>query len=94
MRRLVHQARSRGVEIAEDSDVAPRVGRLPDLDEKISLAHVSPYDPRGGRLVYIVESSPSGGARVFEALLDVGRGIVDSRSTEPVAGKWVTLSGI
>ena len=77
LRRLVHQARSRGVEVTENATAEPRVGRLPDLDEKISLAHVSPYDPRGGRLVYIVESSPSGGARVFEALLDVGRGIVD-----------------
>ncbi len=77
LRRLVHQARSRGVGIEESVTAEPRVGRLPDLDEKISLAHVSPYDPRGGRLVYIVESSPSGGARVFEALIDVGRGIVD-----------------
>jgi hypothetical protein len=77
LRRLVHQARSRGVEVVDDSGGVPHVGRLPDLNEKISMGYVSPYDPRGGRLVYIVESSPSGGARVFEALLDADRGIVD-----------------
>ncbi|MCS5636861.1 MAG: hypothetical protein NZ990_10110, partial [Myxococcota bacterium] len=58
-------------------DVQPHVGRLPELNEKISMAYVSPYDPRGGRLVYIVESNPAGGARVFEALLDMERGVVD-----------------
>ena len=77
LRRLVHQARSRGVEVGEGATAETRVGRLPGLDEKISLAYVSPYDPRGGRLVYIVESNPSGGARVIEALLDLERGIVD-----------------
>jgi hypothetical protein len=77
LRRLVHQARSRGVAVEGAGERAPRVARLPDLNEKISMAHVSPYDPRGGRLVYLVESSPTGGARVFEALLDVQRGIVD-----------------
>ncbi len=77
LRRLVHQARSRGIDVVDDASGVPHVGRLPDLNEKISMGHVSPYDPRGGRLVYIVESSPSGGARVFEALLDADRGIVD-----------------
>ena len=77
LRRLVHQARSRGIDVVDDASGVPHVGRLPDLNEKISMAHVSPYDPRGGRLVYIVESSPSGGARVFETLLDAVRGIVD-----------------
>ncbi len=77
LRRLVHQLRSRGIEWPGDEEVEPHVGRLPELDEKISQAYVSPYDPRGGRLVYIVESNPAGGARVFEALLDMERGIVD-----------------
>ncbi len=77
LRRLIHQARSRGVASVAAAETRPRVARLPDLNEKISTGHVSPYDPRGGRLVYLVESSPSGGARVFEALLDADRGIVD-----------------
>ncbi len=77
LRRLIHQARSRGVTSVVSADTKPKVSRLPDLNEKISTGHVSPYDPRGGRLVYLVESSPSGGARVFEALLDGDRGIVD-----------------
>ncbi|MDG2335835.1 MAG: hypothetical protein P8Q97_16600 [Myxococcota bacterium] len=77
LRRLVHRARSRGVAPDSTAVSEPRVGRLPDLDEGISLAYVSHFDPRGGRLVYLVESNPGGGARVVEALLDVSRGIVD-----------------
>ena len=77
LRKLSHQVRSRGIEWPEDGVSEPHVGRLPVLDEKISMAYVSPYDPRGGRLVYLVESNPAGGARVFEALLDMERGIVD-----------------
>ena len=77
LRKLSHQVRSRGIEWPEAGVSEPHVGRLPVLDEKISMAYVSPCDPRGGRLVYIVESNPAGGARVFEALLDMERGIVD-----------------
>jgi hypothetical protein len=38
---------------------------------------VSSLDPRGARLVYLLESSPAGGAHVFEALIDLERGLVD-----------------
>jgi hypothetical protein len=77
LRRALHAARSRGIvlEVAEPS--AAKVARLPTIDEDLSAAYVSPYDPRGGRLVYIVESRPSGGARVFEVLIDEERGVVD-----------------
>ena len=77
LRRVIHNARSRGIEVVSTAPATEKVGRLPDLDEAISAAYVSPLDPRGSRLVYLVESSPSGGARVFETLLDRDRGVVD-----------------
>ena len=75
LRRLIHRARSQGNEV--ESEAESHVARLPQIDESISLGFLSPYDPRGGRLVYIVESNPAGGAQVFEALIDEDRGIVD-----------------
>jgi hypothetical protein len=77
LRRALHSARSRGLAIPTVSQESARVARLPSIDEDLGAAYVSPYDPRGGRLVYIVESRPSGGARVFEVLLDEDRGVVD-----------------
>lgn len=77
LRRVLHGARSRGIDIASGARSVAKVARLPDLDQEISAGYVSPLDPRGSRLVYLVESSPSGGARVFETLLDDDRGIVD-----------------
>lgn len=78
LRRLLHLARSQGLVLDEEAaEAAPRVARLAQLDEKISAGFLSPHDPRGGRLVYLVESSPGGGARVFEALLDEDRGVAD-----------------
>ncbi|MAI78526.1 MAG: hypothetical protein CL917_06285 [Deltaproteobacteria bacterium] len=78
LRRLLHRARSQGILVEADEEAEkPRVGRLPQVDESISIGFLSPHDPRGGRLVYLVESNPSGGAQVFEALLDEDRGIVD-----------------
>jgi len=78
LRRALHRARSRGISIAaSDAAVAPKVARLPSLDERIDAGYVSPFDPRGSRLVYLIESSPGGGARVSEALLDLQRGIAD-----------------
>jgi len=58
-------------------EVVPKVARLPKADSSISGGFVSSYDPRGARLVYIVEELAAGGARVFEALLDEARGLVD-----------------
>ncbi|MBW2230986.1 MAG: hypothetical protein JRG92_05820 [Deltaproteobacteria bacterium] len=78
LRRAIHRARSRGVEIVTGGEQgAPKVARLPKVDDSLAGAYVSGYDPRGARLVYIIESLPSGGARVFEALLDELRGLVD-----------------
>ena len=76
-RRVLHAARSRGLEISSQASSAPKVARLPDLEQSISAGYVSPLDPRGSRLVYLVESSAGGGARVFEILLDLNRGLGD-----------------
>jgi len=77
LRRVLHRARSQGLVKEGAQDAVPHVARLAQVDEKISAGFLAPHDPRGGRLVYLVESSPGGGARVFEALLDEDRGVVD-----------------
>lgn len=77
LRRVLHAARSRGLCVEAGQPAVERVARLPEVDQSISGAYVSPLDPRGARLVYLVESSPGGGARVFETLIDHDRGIVD-----------------
>jgi len=77
LRRVLHAARSRGLAAPRAGATASKVSRLPEVDQPISAAYVSPLDPRGARLVYLVESSPGGGARVFETLIDDERGIVD-----------------
>ena len=78
LRRLMHRARSQGLELdVPEAKAERKVARLPKIESGIDEAYVAPFDPRGARLVYIVESTPSGGARVFEALLDAERGMVD-----------------
>jgi len=77
LRGLLHRARSQGRAVVETTSKPAHVGRLPEMDETISVGFLSPYDPRGGRLVYFVESNPAGGAQVFEALIDEERGVVD-----------------
>lgn len=77
LRRLLHAARSRGLAVERGEPAESKVSRLPDLEEEISAGYVSSLDPRGARLVYVLESTPAGGAHVFEALLDHERGLVD-----------------
>jgi hypothetical protein len=75
IRRALHGLRSRGVSVAGASPV-PVVAKLPPLDDDLSAAMVSAIDPRGSRIVYLVEAHPSGGARLFEVILDEVRGVV------------------
>ena len=77
LRKVHHAARSRGLEVGPGVDREGKVARLPSLEQAISAGYVSPLDPRGSRLVYLVESAPGGGAQVFEALLDPARGLAD-----------------
>ena len=76
LRRAYHRLRSRGVEIAAD---APRavVAELPKLADELAGALVSPPDPRGAQLAVVVEPNPAGGARVYQAVLDLGHGILE-----------------
>jgi len=75
LRRARHQLKSRGVDVKE-APPEPVVARLPSLDDSLSGALVTAFDPRGGRMVYIAEQSPSGGARLFELALDDERGLL------------------
>lgn len=77
LRRVMHRLRSRGEALAAAPASAPRVATLPGVADQLDLAFVSSLDPRGSRLVYLVESSPGGGARLFELLLDEDRGVAD-----------------
>lgn len=77
LRKALHKLRSRGVTLPERPKGEPVVARLPRIEDDFESAFVSALDPRGARLVYIAESNPSGGARMFEILLDENRGIVD-----------------
>ena len=76
LRRALHRLRSRGVAVPRDRPSSV-VARLPSLADDLSAAMVSAIDPRGSRLVYLLESNPSGGARLFEVMLDDERGVME-----------------
>lgn len=78
LRRVAHRAKSRGIELGGGAvEASPRVARLPSVEKDVSAGFLCPYDPSGSRLVYLVESNPSGGARLYEAVLNEDRGILD-----------------
>ncbi len=74
LRRAHHRMRSRG-ESVPDRVPQPIVASLPNVVDEIEISLVSGLDPRGTRMVYIVESDPSGGARLFAAAIDEDRGV-------------------
>jgi len=76
LRRAQHRLRSRGVEVAAPAPAA-RVAVLPKLADELAAALVSAPDPSGAQLVVIVEPSPSGGARLFQAAVDLERGVLE-----------------
>jgi hypothetical protein len=76
LRRAQHRLRSRGLEVAAPAPAA-RVAVLPKLADELAAALVSAPDPSGAQLVVIVEPSPSGGARLFQAALDLERGVLE-----------------
>jgi hypothetical protein len=78
LRRAQHRLRSRGVEVGA-APVVAHVATLPKLEDEINAALVSPPDPSGAQLVVVVESSPSGGARIFQGAIDAERGILEFR---------------
>ncbi len=76
LRRVLHRLRGRGVALPEPAP-APMVATLPPLEDGLEAALISPLDPSGARMAYLVEANPGGGARIFEIILDTGRGILD-----------------
>jgi hypothetical protein len=87
LRKALHRLRSRGVEVPRNQVAEPVVSRLPEIEPEFEEGHVSALDPRGGRLIYILESNPAGGARLFEVLCDEDRGVVDFQVYAAARGK-------
>jgi hypothetical protein len=75
LRRLRHRLRSRGVATPEPAP-APTVARLPEVDDALGGAYVTALDPMGARQLWWIESSPGGGARLFECAIDDARGVL------------------
>jgi hypothetical protein len=76
LRRVRHQLASKGVKLEQPAP-APTVARLPRVADELSGAAVTAPDPLGACLAYLVESHPSGGARLFEIAFAEGRGILN-----------------
>jgi len=74
LRRAFHRMRSRGESIPERVE-QPIVATLPKVVDEIAVSLISGLDPRGTRMAYIVESDPSGGARLFAVAIDDDRGV-------------------
>jgi len=76
LRRVRHRLRSRGVEGVRKAP-EPMVSSLPPVEDELSGGYVSPIDPSGTRIAYLLEENPSGGARLFEVVIDDRLGVVD-----------------
>jgi len=79
LRRARHRLRSQGFEaaISTPTPVATTSRKLSNASDRWQAAHLSTPDFRGARVGYLVESHPSGGARLFEVRFDEARGILD-----------------
>ena len=76
LRRALHQLRSRGVSVSA-VERAPVIAKLPTIEDDIDAALVTPFDPRGARVVYLTMKHPSGGVRLFEVMIDDERGVLE-----------------
>jgi hypothetical protein len=76
LRRALHRLRGRGVAVPEPAPL-PVVATLAPLEDVLEAALLSPLDPSGARMAYLIEANPGGGARIFEIIFDAGRGILD-----------------
>jgi hypothetical protein len=86
LRRAHHRLRSQGLEVPQAAP-EPTLAKLPPVEEALDQAIVAPLDPSGSRAVYLVASHPSGGARLFELLLDESRGVLECRVYSAGRGK-------
>jgi hypothetical protein len=76
LRQAHHRLRSRGESVPE-RDRGEVVATLPPVLEGLEAASLSVLDPGGTRMAYLVESNPSGGARMFAVALDENRGVIE-----------------
>ncbi|MCC6640092.1 MAG: hypothetical protein IT386_02880 [Deltaproteobacteria bacterium] len=76
LRRVLHRLRGRGISVPEPKP-EPVVATLRAVEEALDAALVTPLDPTGARIAYLVESNPGGGVRLFEIIFDATRGILD-----------------
>ncbi len=74
LRRAHHRMRSRGEAIPERV-APPVVASLPRVADEVEVSLVSSLDPRGSRMVYLAETNPSGGVRLFAVAIDEDRGV-------------------
>lgn len=77
LRRAHHRLRSQGVAVAPAEEKSAERRTVVAKVDRWQAAHVSAPDFRGARMGYLVDSSPSSGARLFEIRFDEGRGILD-----------------
>lgn len=77
LRTALHRLRTSGIALAAPGTAKPVVSKLSEVADDISGVYMTPVDPRGSFLLFLVESNPSGGARLFQILLDERRGIVE-----------------
>jgi hypothetical protein len=75
LRRARHHLTSAGMKLEKPAP-APVVAHLPRVTDELSAALVSAPDPFGACAAYLVESHPSGGARLFEIAFAEGHGIL------------------
>jgi hypothetical protein len=76
LRRVMHGLRTRGVAVPEAAP-AERTATLPKVEDGLDEARVTPFDPRGTRMVSLVASHPGGGVRLFQIAIDDARGVLD-----------------
>lgn len=86
VRKVKHRLRSRGVEVSEAAPT-PKVAALASSEEELAGAWLTPLDPNGARMAVVVEPNPSGGARLFEVILDDERGILSFQAYSASRGK-------
>jgi hypothetical protein len=78
LRKARHRLRSQGIEIKSPEQPVQSSRRATVVaNDRWQVAHLSVPDFRGGRVGYLVDSHPAGGARLFEIRFDEARGILD-----------------
>lgn len=77
LRKALHRMRTSGVEVVATRSSAPVVARLSVVADEIAGCYMTPVDPRGTFLLFLVEANPAGGARLFQLQLDERRGVIE-----------------